>query len=70
MNFFPSSVDGKQHLSEEVFSALVGFSLLEKYPTLFCFTKTSYVYVIFPHLSIASVDGKQQLSEVVFSALV
>ena len=28
-----ASVDGKQHLSEIVFSALVGFSLLDKYPT-------------------------------------
>jgi hypothetical protein len=28
-----ASIDGKQHLSEVVFSALVGFSLLEKYPT-------------------------------------
>ena len=27
------SVDGKQHLSEVVFSALIGFSLLEKSPT-------------------------------------
>jgi hypothetical protein len=27
------SFDGKQHLSEVVFSALVGVSLLEKYPT-------------------------------------
>ena len=36
MNFPPhfsiASVDGKQHLSEIVFSALVGYSLLEKYP--------------------------------------
>ena len=31
------SVDGKQHLSEIVFSALVEFSLLENYPTLFFF---------------------------------
>ena len=28
-----ASVDGKQHLSEVVFSALVGFSLLENYQT-------------------------------------
>ena len=28
-----ASVDGKQHLSEVVFSVLVAFSLLEKYPT-------------------------------------
>ena len=28
-----ASVDDKQHLSEVVFSALVGFSLLEQYPT-------------------------------------
>ena len=28
-----TSVDGKKHLSEVVFSALVGFLLLEKYPT-------------------------------------
>jgi hypothetical protein len=27
-----ASIDGKQHLYEVVFSALVGFSLLEKYP--------------------------------------
>ena len=35
--FFPhlsiASVDGKRHLSEIVFNALIGFSLLEKYPT-------------------------------------
>ena len=28
-----ASVDGNQHLSEVVFSAFVGFSLLENYPT-------------------------------------
>ena len=28
-----ASVDGKQHLLEVVFTALIGFSLLEKYPT-------------------------------------
>ena len=28
-----ASFDDKQHLSEVVFSALVGFLLLEKYPT-------------------------------------
>ena len=28
-----ASVDGKQHLSKVNFSALIGFSLLEKYPT-------------------------------------
>ena len=37
VNFLPflsiASVDGKQHLSEVVFSALVAFSLLGKYPT-------------------------------------
>ena len=31
-----ASVDGKQHLSKVVFSALVGFSLLEKYQTFGC----------------------------------
>ena len=30
-----ASADGKQHLSETRFSALLGCSLLEKYPTLF-----------------------------------
>ena len=30
---FIASVDGKEHLNEGIFSALVGFSLLEKYPT-------------------------------------
>ena len=29
-----ASIGGKQHLSEVVFSAFVGFSLLEKYLTL------------------------------------
>ena len=36
MNFFRlsiASVDGKQNLSEVVYSALVGFLLLQKYPT-------------------------------------
>ena len=28
-----ASVEGKQHLSDILFSALVGFPLLEKYPT-------------------------------------
>ena len=71
MNFFRlsiASVDDKQHLSEVVFSALVGISLLEKYPTLF-FCEPSYASVNFSRLSIASVDGKQHLSEVIVSVL-
>ena len=37
-----ASADDKQHLSEVQFIALVGFSLLEKYPTFGAETKQSY----------------------------
>ena len=47
-----ASVDDKQYLSEVVFSALVGFLLLEKYPLLFCPSWSCTIICIILHYNV------------------